>query len=350
MMSDVPPSIVLACARRKPRASVPRSIAVGEPRGAAALSALRVLALPRDAADALEVDGQLLQPLVELGRHELGDRPFGPDLGAALALRRRPLVVEPDEPALDVRLREALAGDRVGDALGGAREAATPGCRRRCRRSPSPAPESETRSFMSVVIATRQPSPSGPTRIESGTRTLSKNTSLNSASPVIWTQRSHVDPGRLHVDDEVRQPLVLRHRRGPCGRASIPHFARWASAGPHLLAVHDPLVSVANRPRRQAGDVGAGAGLAEHLAPDLLVGRERAQQTLPLLLAPPRDDGGAAHPDADDVEGPRHPVVVEHLVDDLGLRRARATARRRTPSATSASRSPASPKRTHHSA
>jgi hypothetical protein len=48
-----------------------------------------------------------------------------------------------------------------------------------------PAPDRDTRSFMSVVIATRQPSPSGPMRIESGTRTLSKNTSLNSASPVI---------------------------------------------------------------------------------------------------------------------------------------------------------------------
>src|SRR5918994_9847 len=39
-------------------------VAVGEPGGAAALSTLRVLALPRHAADALEVDRELLEPLV----------------------------------------------------------------------------------------------------------------------------------------------------------------------------------------------------------------------------------------------------------------------------------------------
>ena len=88
--------------------------------------------------------------------------------------------------------------------------------------------------------------------------------------------------------------------------------------GPDLLAVDDPLVAVAHRPGRQPGDVGAGAGLAEHLAPDLLVGRQRPQQAPPLLVGPPRDDRGPAHPDADDVEGPWHAIAVEHLVDDLG--------------------------------
>ena len=58
-----------------------------------------------------------------------------------------------------------------------------------------PAPDRETRSFMRVVMATRQPSPAGPTRIESGTRTLSKNTSLNSASPVICTSGRTSTPG-----------------------------------------------------------------------------------------------------------------------------------------------------------
>src|SRR6266545_5810261 len=58
-----------------------------------------LLALPRDAADALEVDRELLEPLVELGLHQLRDRAFGAGLGPALALVARPLVVEPDEPA-----------------------------------------------------------------------------------------------------------------------------------------------------------------------------------------------------------------------------------------------------------
>ena len=63
-----------------------------------------------------------------------------------------------------------------------------------------------------------------------------------------------------------------------------------------------------------------------------------------MLLGAPRDDRRATHADADDVERPRHLVVVEHLVDDARLRRARATARRRTRPATWAWRSP--PRRT----
>ncbi len=47
------------------------------------------------------------------------------------------------------------------------------------------APPIETRSFMSVVSETRQPSPGLPRRSTSGTRVSVKYTSLNSASPVI---------------------------------------------------------------------------------------------------------------------------------------------------------------------
>ncbi len=43
-----------------------------------------------------------------------------------------------------------------------------------------------TRSFMSVVSTTRHPSPGSLSRPLSGTRASVKNTSLNSASPVIW--------------------------------------------------------------------------------------------------------------------------------------------------------------------
>ena len=49
----------------------------------------------------------------------------------------------------------------------------------------------------------------------------------------------------------------------------MPKLRDVRERGPHLLAVDDPLVAVADRARRQAGDVGARAGLAEHLAPDL---------------------------------------------------------------------------------
>ena len=276
MMSDVPPSIVLACARRNPtrrRVAVVGGVA-GEAR--ARRPASRPSPSHAIAADALEVDRELLQPLVELGLLQLGDRALGPGLGAALALVGRALVVEPDEPALDVGLREPLA-QRAGRSM--------PRCRSSSRStglpptaSPpiEPAPDSETRSFISVVIATCHPSPSRPSIQSSGTRASLKNTSLNSASPVICTQRPHLDAGLLHVDDEVREPAVLRHVGVRCGTSSIPHLRDVRERRPHLLAVDDPLVAVAHRARREPGDVGAGARLAEELAPDLLVASRAA--------------------------------------------------------------------------
>ena len=67
---------------------------------------------------------------------------------------------------------------------------------------------------------------------------------------------------------------------GSVRATSIPQRDRWASGGPHLLAVDDPLVAVADGPGAEAGDVAAGARLAEHLAPHLLAGEERAEVAL----------------------------------------------------------------------
>ena len=51
------------------------------------------------------------------------------------------------------------------------------------------------RSFISTEIATRQPSSTGPRRIESSMRASSKKTSQNSASPVSWRSGRTVTPG-----------------------------------------------------------------------------------------------------------------------------------------------------------
>ena len=50
---------------------------------------------------------------------------------------------------------------------------------------PEPDPETICRSLDNVDALTRQPSLTSPTRWASGTRAPSRNTSLNSASPVI---------------------------------------------------------------------------------------------------------------------------------------------------------------------
>src|SRR5438270_12700945 len=51
------------------------------------------------------------------------------------------------------------------------------------------------RSCIKVVMATIQPLFSSPTRFATGTLTFSKNSSANSASPVIWTSGLALTPG-----------------------------------------------------------------------------------------------------------------------------------------------------------
>ena len=152
------------------------------------------------------------------------------------------------------------------------------------------APPIDTRSFMSVVSDTRQPSPGSPRRSASGMRTSVKYTSLNSASPVIWRSGRVSTPGACMSTTKAVRPGVLGHVRVGAHDEQAP-AGDVGQGGPHLLAVDDPLVAVAHALGRQAGEVGAGAGLGEQLAPDLLAGEQRAQ--VPLLLrrrcpTPPR--------------------------------------------------------------
>ena len=55
--------------------------------------------------------------------------------------------------------------------------------------------DSDTRSLASVVLATRQPPFTGPTTQSSGTKTSSRNTWLNSESPVISRSGRTSTPG-----------------------------------------------------------------------------------------------------------------------------------------------------------
>ena len=120
MIAEVPPSMVLACARRNPRATVRGSSARAAHEAERRLPG-EALALPRDPVDALEVDGQLLQPLVELRALQLGDRALGPGLRARAAPVGGALVVEPDDPVVDPRRGQPLAQAGVGHRRGGVR-------------------------------------------------------------------------------------------------------------------------------------------------------------------------------------------------------------------------------------
>ena len=77
-------------------------------------------------------------------------------------------------------------------------------------RDPPPPPSPEwSRSKPSVVSATFQPSPTGPSRIESGTRTSLKNTSLNDDPPLICLMGRISMPGRSIGMMNAVMPLCL---------------------------------------------------------------------------------------------------------------------------------------------
>ena len=104
-------------------------------------------------------------------------------------------------------------------------------------------------------------------------------------------QRPHLDPGLVHVDREPGDALVLRDVGIGAGDEHA-EVGVLAARRPDLLAVDDPLVAVRHGPRREPGEVGAGARLAEQLAPRLGAGDDVADVQVDLLLRAVRGDGG----------------------------------------------------------
>ena len=82
---------------------------------------------------------------------------------------------------------------------------------------------------------------------------------------------------------EVGQAVVLV---GLVGAQEDDHpLGEMGQGGPHLVTVDHPLVTLFLGKGLHAGEVGAGARLAEALAPDILAGKQLRQQRLPDLFA-----------------------------------------------------------------
>ena len=74
---------------------------------------------------------------------------------------------------------------------------------------------------------------------------------------------------------------------------------------PHLLPGDHPLVTVADGPGGQAGQVRARPGLAEQLAPRLLAGEHPAQEPVPQLVGAVGDHGRTGHGQPEELAGSR---------------------------------------------
>ena len=102
----------------------------------------------------------------------------------------------------------------------------------------------------------------------------------------------------------------------------MPNFATWASD----VQIFWPLTTNTSPSRtarvRQVGEVGAGLGLGEELAPHLLAAEHRRQVALLLLLGAVHDEHRTAVADADRVHRLGHAGAAQLVVDDqlqLGL-------------------------------
>ena len=96
------------------------------------------------------------------------------------------------------------------------------------------------------------------------------------------------------------RPLCLG-ASGSVRATSMHHFAYWAKVVQTFCPRDDPFVAVLDGAGLQRGEVGAGLGLGEALAPDLLGGQDRLQVALLLLIGAVGDDHRAAHRQAEHV-------------------------------------------------
>src|SRR5207248_10929048 len=123
-----------------------------------------------------------------------------------------------------------------------------------------------------------------------------------------------VDTGGVEVDGEVRQTLVLGHRRVGAGQAH-GEVREMGPRRPYLLTREPPGVAVVHGACRQRGQVRPGTRFAEELAPLLLVAYQRRQEPQPLLLGAVGEEGGAGRVEAQRVEA-AEVVGSEHALCD----------------------------------
>jgi hypothetical protein len=131
-------------------------------------------------------------------------------------------------------------------------------------------------------------------------------------------ERADGDAGRLHVDEQQADALVLR--RVGLGAAEEEAPVRDVGvARPHLLAVHDVLVAAPLRARAEPGEIGARTRLGETLAPELVAVDHFPEEALAL-----RRRAVLQHRRADQVDvrlrgRPRRTELVEREVEEPPL-------------------------------
>ena len=161
-------------------------------------------------------------------------------------------------------------------------------------RVPPPAPM-PVRSKLSVVCVTAQPLPAPPMRSASSHDRVVEEHLVEHRVAGHLAQRPDRDAGLVEREREPRDARVLRARRSRCGRAACRSRRSIAM----LLHTFWPLM-IQRSPSRSArvvepGEVGAGAGLAEQLAPADLPFEDRRHEAGDLVGGAVREDRRRGH-------------------------------------------------------
>ena len=141
----------------------------------------------------------------------------------------------------------------------------------------------KARSDARPEVMTRHPSSTSPSTCSGPTRTPSRKTSQNSSWPVISRIGRTSMPGRSIGMTKAVMP-ACRSTVGSVRASSVPMSA-------HCPSVHQIFCPVTSHPSpsgsarvRSDGEVAAGVGLAEQLAPDVLTGPDAGEQRGLLLV------------------------------------------------------------------
>ena len=173
---------------------------------------------------------------------------------------------------------------------------------------------------------TRQPSFSAPTRFADGYAHVGEEHLGELRRAEHRPQRPHLDAGRVHGQDQPRDPAMLR-RVGVGAHEELAEVGDLTERAPDLLAVEHVVVAVAGGAGAQRREVGAGSRLGEALAPHLVAPEDAGQVGGLLLRCALGDQRRARVQRADEVDPDvRRPCPRRLLEEDelLGRRRAPA--------------------------
>ena len=138
-------------------------------------------------------------------------------------------------------------------------------------------------------------------------------------------ERTDLDAGQFHVDDQAGDPFVFRGVRVGA-HVELAPVGTVPERRPDLLAVDDEVVTVTHRPGAQRGEIGSRFGLRHPLAPDVVGAHHAGEQRFLLVFGAVLHDRGGDVVQPNDVERHRSPSARGFLGIDKLLENRRSAA------------------------